>query len=95
MVMIIMSEIQITILFEGYDVGLKTSGFFDPVDLFSQLIDDDVTIVNITPYQQNLYHQWHDSYGKNWLNLVRKHQDKKCYIVSDIEGTFDYGLVWV
>jgi len=94
-VMIIMSETQITVLYEGWYSELDPGDFFDPVDLFPQLVDDGVIVVNVTPYQWNVNHLWHDSYGKNWLDLIREHQDKKCYIVSDVEGTFDYGLVWI
>jgi len=74
--------------------GLVPGDFLDPVDLFPQLVDDGVTAVNLVPYQWNLDHNWHDSYGDPWIALVRVHQNRKCYIVSDVENTFDYGLVW-
>jgi len=85
---------KITILFEGWDSGLGPGDFFDPVDLFKQIIDDGVEAGNLTIYSWNPNHLWHDSYGESWLDLVREYQDRKCYIVSDLGNTFDYGLVW-
>jgi len=85
---------EITVLYEGWYSKLGPGDFLDPVDLFQQLADDGVTVVNITRDHWSLDHRWHDSYGESWRGLVREHQDKKCYIVSDLEGTFDYGLVW-
>jgi len=87
-------ENQITVLFEGWDSGLELGDFYDPVDLFPQLADDGVRAVNVTPYCWSLNHRWFDSDGGEWLDLVREHQDRRCYVVSDLERTFDYGLVW-
>jgi len=73
---------------------LTVDEFLDVMGTFQQLVRDGVTTVNLTIYRWNLNHQWFDSNGGDWLDLIREHQDKRCFIVSDLQGTFNYGLVW-
>jgi len=87
-------ETKINILYDSCESNLTVEEFLDPVGLFSLLVEDGVETVNLTIYQWDLNHQWHDSNGGNWRDVVRKYHNLECYIVSDVENTFDYGLVW-
>jgi len=87
-------ENQITILYEGWQTEQAPRDFFDPGRTFDKVLADGVETINLVPYQWNLEHNWWDSTGYEWRDMVKTHQDRKAYIVSNVAGDYYYGLVW-
>ena len=73
---------KITILYEGWKTTQRPGHFFDPGRTFDKVLKDGVKAVNLVPYQWNLEHNWWDSTGYEWKEMVQKYQDNKDKIES-------------